>query len=109
MKKDELIKKAAERGITLDETQAEKYINLSDEELENLEISGGCEKNEYSYCKGNVHGTKVSKEACAHCMDYRKEKVSDNRFGDVEYAYICNTTGWEVYREINDPQTGFVK
>jgi hypothetical protein len=39
MKKSELIKKAAERGITLDETQAEKYINLSDEELEN--IAGG--------------------------------------------------------------------
>jgi bacteriocin-like protein len=39
MKKEDLIKKAAERGITLDETQAEKYITLSDEELEN--ISGG--------------------------------------------------------------------
>ncbi|MDR0975053.1 MAG: hypothetical protein LBL80_05125 [Ruminococcus sp.] len=40
MKKEDLIKKAAERGITLDETQAEKYINLSDEELENI-ASGG--------------------------------------------------------------------
>jgi predicted Zn-ribbon and HTH transcriptional regulator len=39
MKKEDLIKKAAERGITIDETQAEKYINLSDEELEN--IAGG--------------------------------------------------------------------
>ncbi|MDR0975046.1 MAG: hypothetical protein LBL80_05090 [Ruminococcus sp.] len=41
MKKDELIKKAAEHGITIDETQAEKYLNLSDEELANLEIAGG--------------------------------------------------------------------
>ncbi|MDR0987623.1 MAG: hypothetical protein LBL98_08040 [Ruminococcus sp.] len=42
MKKEELIKKAAERGITLNEEQAESYINLSDEELENLAVSGGC-------------------------------------------------------------------
>ncbi|MDR0903699.1 MAG: hypothetical protein LBM59_03620 [Ruminococcus sp.] len=41
MKKEELIRRAAEHGISIDETQAEKYINLSDEELENLEISGG--------------------------------------------------------------------
>jgi hypothetical protein len=39
MKKEDLIKHAAARGITLSETQAEKYINLSDEELEN--IAGG--------------------------------------------------------------------
>jgi hypothetical protein len=39
VKKDELIKKAAERGITIDETQAEKYINLSDEQL--TAVAGG--------------------------------------------------------------------
>ncbi|MDR0903698.1 MAG: hypothetical protein LBM59_03615 [Ruminococcus sp.] len=42
MNKESLLKKARERGITLDETQAEKYVNLSDEELENLAVSGGC-------------------------------------------------------------------
>ncbi|MDR0975054.1 MAG: hypothetical protein LBL80_05130 [Ruminococcus sp.] len=41
MKKEDLIKKAAERGITIDETQADKYISLSDEELANLDIAGG--------------------------------------------------------------------
>jgi hypothetical protein len=41
MKKEDLIKKARERGITIDETQAEKYITLSDEELANLAVSGG--------------------------------------------------------------------
>jgi hypothetical protein len=44
MKKEDLIKKAAERGITIDETTAEKYVSLSDEELENINVSGGCEK-----------------------------------------------------------------
>ncbi|MDR0987607.1 MAG: hypothetical protein LBL98_07960 [Ruminococcus sp.] len=39
MKKEELIKKAAERGVTLTETQAEKYVAISDEELEN--VAGG--------------------------------------------------------------------
>jgi DNA-directed RNA polymerase subunit RPC12/RpoP len=39
MKKDDLIKLAAARGITLSAAQAEKYTELSDEELENL--SGG--------------------------------------------------------------------
>ncbi|MDR0974265.1 MAG: hypothetical protein LBL80_01080 [Ruminococcus sp.] len=41
MKKEELIKKAASHGITLDDISAEKYKNLSDEELANLDISGG--------------------------------------------------------------------
>jgi hypothetical protein len=44
VKKEDLIKKAAERGIAIDETTAEKYIELSDEELANLEASGGCKK-----------------------------------------------------------------
>ncbi|MDR0987606.1 MAG: DUF2624 domain-containing protein [Ruminococcus sp.] len=39
MKKEELIKLAAQRGVTLTETQAEKYASISDEELEN--ITGG--------------------------------------------------------------------
>ncbi|MDR0987617.1 MAG: hypothetical protein LBL98_08010 [Ruminococcus sp.] len=43
MKKEDLIAKAAERGILLDEEAAKKYINLSEEELENLSVSGGCE------------------------------------------------------------------
>ncbi|MDR0987613.1 MAG: hypothetical protein LBL98_07990 [Ruminococcus sp.] len=41
MKKEELIKKAAERGFALSELQAEKLTELTDEELENLDISGG--------------------------------------------------------------------
>ncbi|MDR0904502.1 MAG: hypothetical protein LBM59_07710 [Ruminococcus sp.] len=41
MKKEDLIKKARERGITLTDEQAEKYINLSEEELENIVGGGG--------------------------------------------------------------------
>ncbi|MDR0987615.1 MAG: hypothetical protein LBL98_08000 [Ruminococcus sp.] len=39
MKKEDLIAKARERGIDLSDEQAEKYINLSEDELEN--IAGG--------------------------------------------------------------------
>ncbi|MDR0987604.1 MAG: hypothetical protein LBL98_07945 [Ruminococcus sp.] len=39
MKKEELIKKAARRGIAVTEAQAEKLTALTDEELEN--IAGG--------------------------------------------------------------------
>ncbi|MDR0975055.1 MAG: hypothetical protein LBL80_05135 [Ruminococcus sp.] len=39
MKKEELIAKAHERGITIDEAQVEKYVKLSDEELDT--IAGG--------------------------------------------------------------------
>ncbi|MDR0987622.1 MAG: hypothetical protein LBL98_08035 [Ruminococcus sp.] len=41
MKKETLIKLAAERGVKLDESQADKYLELSDEDLENLEAAGG--------------------------------------------------------------------
>ncbi|MDR0904495.1 MAG: hypothetical protein LBM59_07675 [Ruminococcus sp.] len=41
MKKEELIKKAAERGITLTDEQAEKFSVLSDEQLEGFAVSGG--------------------------------------------------------------------
>ncbi|MDR0975049.1 MAG: hypothetical protein LBL80_05105 [Ruminococcus sp.] len=44
MKKEELIKKAAERGVTLSEEQAEKYLTLSDEELANIAGGGSCVK-----------------------------------------------------------------
>ncbi|MDR0974266.1 MAG: hypothetical protein LBL80_01085 [Ruminococcus sp.] len=54
MKKEVLIKKAASYGITLDETQAEKYSTLSDEELANLDISGGCKKDNSSEDDKNV-------------------------------------------------------
>ncbi|MDR0987523.1 MAG: hypothetical protein LBL98_07530 [Ruminococcus sp.] len=44
MKAEDIMKKAAERGITIDAAESEKYVNLSDEELENLSVSGGCPK-----------------------------------------------------------------
>jgi hypothetical protein len=51
MVKEEIIKKAAEQGITLDETQAEYCINLSDEELEKLTVSGGAENRNWKPVK----------------------------------------------------------
>jgi hypothetical protein len=65
MKKEELIRRAAERGITIDETQAEKYVNLSDEELANLEIAGGCGGNPPAY-------QLVPKDQAANCAYYEK-------------------------------------
>jgi DNA-directed RNA polymerase subunit RPC12/RpoP len=55
MKKEDLIKKAAERGMTITEEQAEKYVNLSDEELENLDVSGGCKEAVTVYICNNCH------------------------------------------------------
>jgi rubrerythrin len=58
MKKDDLIKLAAARGITLSAAQAEKYTELSDEELENL--SGGTK----DCLTGSELGTAYDCRAC---------------------------------------------
>ncbi|MDR0987616.1 MAG: hypothetical protein LBL98_08005 [Ruminococcus sp.] len=42
MTKEAIIEKAAARNIILSEEAAEQYVNLSEEELENLAVSGGC-------------------------------------------------------------------
>ncbi|MDR0904209.1 MAG: hypothetical protein LBM59_06215 [Ruminococcus sp.] len=49
MKTEDIIKKASERGIILNETAAEKYIALSDEELTNLAVAGGKDCNDAYY------------------------------------------------------------
>ncbi|MDR0904498.1 MAG: hypothetical protein LBM59_07690 [Ruminococcus sp.] len=54
MKKEDLIKKAHERGIAIDETQADKYIALSDDELENLAVAGGCNE-KYRHKLDNIN------------------------------------------------------
>jgi hypothetical protein len=41
LKKEFIIKKAAEQGYSITEEQAEKFSTLSDEELENLNLAGG--------------------------------------------------------------------
>jgi DNA-directed RNA polymerase subunit RPC12/RpoP len=81
MKKEDLIKKAAERGITLDETQAEKYINLSDEELEN--IAGGvglCSAVRVYHCNDCWHEFEVTytgtSDRAVTCPKCKSESVS---------------------------------
>ncbi|MDR0987610.1 MAG: hypothetical protein LBL98_07975 [Ruminococcus sp.] len=92
MKKEELIAKAHERGITLTELQAEKYIELSDEELENLEASGG------ELCPGNGFRKLVSGSEAVGCKFF--DSITDNK-----QNIHCNnckkvslsTTGHSVY------------
>ncbi|MDR0975047.1 MAG: hypothetical protein LBL80_05095 [Ruminococcus sp.] len=67
MKKDDLIKRAAARGITIDESQAEKYLTLSDEELENLAIAGGTPCSEKIGFRKSVPYPKRAQV----CKDYR--------------------------------------
>lgn len=66
MKTDELIKKAAKHGLIIDAATADNYVDLSDEELENLDISGGDNK-----CGGDKDGAKIANlkddaENCPH-------------------------------------------
>jgi hypothetical protein len=97
MKKEDLIKKAAERGITIDETQAEKYINLSDEELENLEVSGGCgggteltEEEKNRQCPSGVRRRDFPDYACPRCGEYSR------RDGGMRMPRsVCNAMGWD--------------
>ncbi|MDR0904497.1 MAG: hypothetical protein LBM59_07685 [Ruminococcus sp.] len=69
MKKEDLIKMARERGIEIDETQADKYITLSDEELENLAVAGGIDRCQPS--KGSVRVEDVNKGK--RCSSYSKK------------------------------------
>jgi hypothetical protein len=94
MKKYDLIKKARERGITIDETQAEKYITLSDEELANLEISGGCGPDkDTTIDKHNCpRGVKQyyrykGTEACSYCG------YMDITHGNMVTYYACKHNG----------------
>ncbi|MDR0975045.1 MAG: hypothetical protein LBL80_05085 [Ruminococcus sp.] len=99
MKKEDLIKKAAERGITLDEAQAEKYISLSDEELENLAVAGGgiCDKDPEPQSMADCVGTKPSgkryikepwkaKDFCGHYS------MSRSRSAGVSYCEQCENS-----------------
>ncbi|MDR0975052.1 MAG: hypothetical protein LBL80_05120 [Ruminococcus sp.] len=93
MKKETLIKKAAEHGITLDEMQAEKYLNLSDEELAN--IAGGtndCGRvkdgrrlfvNEAPGCKYFVPGRLGVEANCRVC------EHSESILEKYEWIYYC--------------------
>jgi hypothetical protein len=99
MKKEDLIKKAAERGIAIDETQAEKYVNLSDEELANIagggsnlcgfkhEVNG---KNANS-CRFYVPGaTDSTTRSCYNCMNAVAE-----RKGDGFVLYCTKEEAWQ--------------
>ncbi|MDR0975050.1 MAG: hypothetical protein LBL80_05110 [Ruminococcus sp.] len=88
MKKETLIKKAAERGITLTESQAEKYVSISDEELENLDISGGrniCEDFGVS-CEKYVMRYSGLERACRTCKNWHTH-FDDNR---GLYVGVCD-------------------
>ncbi|MDR0904496.1 MAG: hypothetical protein LBM59_07680 [Ruminococcus sp.] len=103
MKKDDLIKKARDRGIAIDETQADKYITLSDDELENLAVAGGCGEdgkrvapNEAKTCAyfvrraDSTDSDPVKCNYCLHC--YTKERTVRG----LEYSY-CYCQSKEAY------------
>ncbi|MDR0904499.1 MAG: hypothetical protein LBM59_07695 [Ruminococcus sp.] len=88
MTKEDLIKKAAARGITLTETEAEKYLNLSDEELEN--IAGGGPDYCLEKCSQGITEAKFWKTStCTNCPNIK----------DVSGVHTCAEKGWE-----HDPQ-----
>jgi hypothetical protein len=102
MKKEDLIKRAREHGITLSETQAEKYINLSDEELENLAVAGGTPctskigfKKHVQYpkraqvCKYfELNNTYFGAPNCEGCKHAEVESVWDG-FGNPAISIYC--------------------
>jgi bacteriocin-like protein len=97
MKKEELIKNAAERGINLSEEQAEKYTNLSDEELEN--ISGGANFVPCFYEPSipakqpciRGHATTNPVPECEGCEHYKMGYTMSN--GRMEGAMHCFRNG----------------
>jgi hypothetical protein len=106
MKKEELIKKAAERGITIDETTAEKYVNLSDEELENLDVSGGgCTGSPFSkvsrdnFCSKYVKGWDINLPTCKPCELCSKSLPVNDGTNPTYCVYQCSETGWIIASE----------
>jgi hypothetical protein len=105
VKKEDLIKKAAERGIAIDETTAEKYINLSDEELANLDISGGCTGSPFSkvtrdnYCSKGIKGWDITLATCKPCAISRKTSPIIDGINPPYCVYQCNETGWIIASE----------
>ncbi|MDR0987621.1 MAG: hypothetical protein LBL98_08030 [Ruminococcus sp.] len=91
MKKETLIKLAAERGITLNEEQAESYINLTDEELENIAGAGKYVKDLFP-----IYGTEANR-----CNSYKPKEYdeTDMKCCYCEF-YITKTDGcgnWNTY------------
>jgi hypothetical protein len=94
MKKEDLMKKAAERGITLSEEQAEKYATLSDEELENIDVSGGasvCPPDNPASCFGPVYGDgRILLDGnyyyhCAYCTSFGNRDLFSDCFNTCSY------------------------
>jgi bacteriocin-like protein len=94
MKKEDLIKRAAAQGITLTEEQAEKYINLSDEELANIAGggSGPC-RNDRRVLDGNEAPN------CPYYKDAQPIPSHAVHCGFCEYTrYLVNDNGiWTNY------------
>jgi rubrerythrin len=95
MKKDDLIKLAADRGINLSEKQAEKYTELSDEELENLAGGGEikCRIND-----GSVLGTLYD---CRSCGNRVTVKDSDVPKGLPPTCPICGSANLKYQAQVS--------
>ncbi|MDR0904208.1 MAG: hypothetical protein LBM59_06210 [Ruminococcus sp.] len=82
MKKEYIIKKAAECGITMDEKTADKYVNLSEEELENLDISGGACGD--GNAKTETDKTETAKNAN---LTYDPRRSNNIKTATIDYPY----------------------
>jgi hypothetical protein len=107
VKKEDIIKRAAERGITIDAETAEKYINLSEEELLNLDVSGGkCLKqakekmvlpSEAQTCNYYSPIMPPSQGSVPNCQFCKYIKIKMGVIGDLRPPTYCtngNVSGW---------------
>ncbi|MDR0987614.1 MAG: hypothetical protein LBL98_07995 [Ruminococcus sp.] len=100
MKKEELIAKAAERGITLTESQMENYVAISDEELENVaggilcgfkrEITDQTIAENCSFFKRWYDDKRTTDFLCCRCENLRSDMVKG-----VKKYYCINEEAWQ--------------
>ncbi|MDR0975048.1 MAG: hypothetical protein LBL80_05100 [Ruminococcus sp.] len=93
MKKDDLIKLAASRGITINEEQAEKFTELSDEELENLASGGGC----IYKPDGGVLGKQYDCRSCGYRVSIKDSDVPE---GQPPVCPLCGSANLKYQGKI---------
>jgi hypothetical protein len=103
MKTDELIQKAAERGLTIDKETAEKYINLSDEELANLNIAGG----EEDKCSEKTYAEISNLNEAERCtyFEAKNENLNNKKCNRCKYMVTKSGEFGKAYCTHPDRQT----
>ncbi|MDR0987619.1 MAG: hypothetical protein LBL98_08020 [Ruminococcus sp.] len=100
MKKEELIAKAREKGIELSDEQAEQYITLTDEELEN--IAGGSGQ---LFCEDPpAGGVKIAdKNQAQTCRYYRTQYNMARSCENCDFVKFVRTVfASDLYCTVSD-------